>query len=261
MGRKMNNAPVYFALAQVKFNQLAALDNYIPAVQDSLRKAGYPDFQPIQMAQILIGGAGAIPKPAMTTRYLFLNSKKNSGFVLDQSWIMYQTTNYDTFDPFVVKLLEGLRLLHSAAGLNYSDRVGIRYLDAIVPRAGETISDYLRPYVLGLSDRLPDRTLVHSISETKTTFGKTTLVGRAVIHNQKEGHAAFPEDLIPVHLTLADKFSDIRGLYAILDTDSWTEERQDFDLGGLENTLKSLHTSMRRSFDLMVTPHALQVWD
>ena len=52
MGRKMNNAPVYFALAQVKFNQLAALDNYIPAVQDSLRKAGYPDFQPIQMAQI-----------------------------------------------------------------------------------------------------------------------------------------------------------------------------------------------------------------
>ena len=80
---------------------------------------------------------------------------------------MYQTTNYDTFYPFVVKLLEGLRLLHSAAGLNYSDRVGIRYLDAIVPRAGETISDYLRPYVLGLSDRLPDRTLVHSISETE----------------------------------------------------------------------------------------------
>jgi uncharacterized protein (TIGR04255 family) len=259
MGRKMSNAPVYFVLAQVRFNQLAALDNYVPAIQDSLRKAGYPDFQSFQMAHLLIGGA--VPKPAMTTRYLFLNSKKTNGLVLDQSWLMFQTTNYDTVDPFVAAFLDGLSLLHGAAGLNYSDRVGIRYLDAIVPRAGEAISDYLQPYVLGLSDLLPDRTLAHSISETKTTLGKTTLLGRAIIHNQKEGNAAFPEDLMPVHLTLADKFSDIRGLYAILDTDSWTEERKDFDLGSLENTLKSLHTSMRRSFDLMVTPHALHVWN
>jgi uncharacterized protein (TIGR04255 family) len=92
-------------------------------------------------------------------------------------------------------------------------------------------------------------------------LGSQTFCQIAVIHNQKEGHAAFPEDLVPVHLTLADKFSDIRGRYAILDTDSWTEERQDFDLGSLENTLKSLHTNMRHSFDLMVTPHALHVWD
>jgi uncharacterized protein (TIGR04255 family) len=259
MGKKMNNAPVYFALAQIRFNQLAALDTYIPAVQDSLRKAGFPDFQPIQLTHFLIGGA--MPKPVMTTRYLFMNSHKTSGFVLDQSWLMYQTTNYDTFDPFVVTLLEGLGVLHGAAKLDYTDRAGIRFLDAVVPRSGESVFDYLQPYVLGLSNLLPDRALVHSMSETKTTLGKTTLVGRAVIQNQKGGNAAFPEDLLPVQLGLADKFSDIRGLYAILDTDSWTDDRQDFDLNDLENTLKSLHTSMRRSFDLMVTPHALQVWD
>jgi uncharacterized protein (TIGR04255 family) len=87
------------------------------------------------------------------------------------------------------------------------------------------------------------------------------LVGRTIVQSQKEGHAAFPEDLLPVHLNLPSKFSDIRGPYAILDTDSWTDDRQDFDLDNLEKTLKSLHTTMRRSFDLMVTPHAFQVWD
>jgi uncharacterized protein (TIGR04255 family) len=86
-------------------------------------------------------------------------------------------------------------------------------------------------------------------------------VGRAVIHTQKEGGAAFPEDLQPVHLQLMGKFSQISGEYAILDTDSWIEDRQDFNFESIEKTLNSLHASVRRSFDLMVTPHALTVWD
>src|SRR5262249_45677074 len=106
-----------------------------------------------------------------------------------------------------------------------------------------------------------DRELVHSISETKTTLAKTTLVGRTVVHKQQGGGAAFPEDLQPIHLQLLNKFSQISGEYAIIDTDSWIDERQDFDVSSLEKTLGSLHTDMRRSFDLMVTPHALTVWD
>jgi uncharacterized protein (TIGR04255 family) len=260
MAKKMKNAPVYYALAQVRFNALAALETYVPAIQDSLRKVGYPDFQTIQMTSLMMAGSMA-PKTTVLTRYLFLNSRKTSGFVLDQSWLSYQTTHYDTFDPFLAGFLEGLQVVHREAVLSYFERVGIRFLDAVLPVAGETVSQYLQPYVLGLSTLFPDRKLVHSISETRTAFEKTTLVGRAVIHTQKEGGAAFPEDLQPTPLRLIDKFSNISGEYAIMDTDSWIDDRQDFDVGNLEKTLNSLHTNMRRSFDLMVTPHALKVWD
>lgn len=260
MGKKMKNAPVYYALAQVRFNTLAALENYIPSIQESLRKAGYPDFKP-QQTTTLIFGTPTTPKPTVVTRYLFLDALLSSGFLLDQSWMSYQTTNYDTVEPFLTAFFDGLRVVHAEATLSYSERIGIRFLDAVQPRADENVSHYLQPYVLGLSDKLDGRQLVHSISETRSSQGKNNLVGRAVIHSQEKGGVAFPEEMQPVFLKLRDRFSDIRGEYAIVDTDSWIEERQTFDLNYLEKTLKLLHDNMRRSFDLMVTPHALGVWD
>jgi uncharacterized protein (TIGR04255 family) len=202
-----------------------------------------------------------VPKTTLSTRYLFLDSKQTSGFILDQSWMTYQTSDYDTFRPFLSAFCAGLQTVHKEAVLSYSERVGIRYLDAVLPSADETIADYLQPYVLGLSSSFPGRQLVHTISETRTVLGKATLVSRAVLFTQKEGGVAFPEDLQPVPLKQTEKFSQISGLYAVIDTDSWLEDRQDFELGGVERTLDSLHTDIGRSFELMVTPHALKVWD
>ena len=54
MGKKMKNAPVYYALAAVRFNTLAFLDQYVPALQDQLRKAGYPDFDKAVITQFAI---------------------------------------------------------------------------------------------------------------------------------------------------------------------------------------------------------------
>jgi uncharacterized protein (TIGR04255 family) len=258
MGRKMQNAPIYYALAQVRFNPLAAIETYIPAVQETLRKAGYPDFRPNQIAQLVFGAP--TPKTTVVTRYEFLNAARTSGFILDQSWMSYQTTDYDTVDPFLVLFLTGLDVLHKEAALSYSDRIGIRFLDAVCPLAGETMSQYLQPYILGLSHKLEGRQLTHSVSETRSTLGKTTLIGRAVIHRQDMGPAALPEDLQPSPLQLVDKFSKISGEYAIIDTDSWIEDRQNFEVKALETTVRMLHETMRWSFDSMITPHALKVW-
>jgi uncharacterized protein (TIGR04255 family) len=259
MSKKMKNAPIYFALAHIRFNPLVALDTYVPAIQERLRKAGYPDFQPNQVTTLIVSGP-EVAKPSVSTRYLFLNAQKTSGFVIDQNGISFQTTDYDTFDPFIATLFDGLTMLHAEAGLDYSDRVGIRFLDAICPLTGETISQYLRPYILGLSDQLTDRELVHSLSETRTRSGKTVLVGRAIIVKQEQQGVAFPQDLQPVPVTLLDKFNAVKGEYAILDTDSWIEDRQKFDLGALDTTCKMLHDNMWRSFDLMITPHAKKIW-
>jgi uncharacterized protein (TIGR04255 family) len=260
MAKKMKNAPVYYALAQIRFNPLAALDTYVPAIQEKLRKAGYPDYQPQQATTFVVSGQQVV-KPNVATRYLFSNAKKSSGYWLDTAAMSFQTTDYDTFDPFLESLLEGLDIVHSEVGLSYSDRVGIRFLDAICPLAGETMSQYLRPYVLGLSDQLPDRELVHSLSETRTRLGKTVLVGRAMILQQEGEGVGFPDDLQPITLTPIGKFLKVTRPYAVIDTDSWIEDRQDFDLKTLDTTCRMLHENMWRSFEQMVTPHALKVWD
>ena len=45
MGQQMKNAPVYFTVAQVRFNPVLSLSTFIPVIQDSFRKRRYPDFK------------------------------------------------------------------------------------------------------------------------------------------------------------------------------------------------------------------------
>lgn len=64
--------------------------------------------------------------------------------------------------------MRGLAIVHECVTLAHSERIGLRYLDAVVPPGGETgLAEYLAPGVLGLSSRLPeDVTVSHSFSET-----------------------------------------------------------------------------------------------
>ncbi len=265
MSKKMTNAPVYFALAQVRFNAVLALDQYVSTIQDNFRKAGFPDFEKSYMAAINMNlGAGqgqAVPALQPQSRYQFLNEGRTAGFILDPSSIVFQTTDYDTFEPFLAVCVSGLNIVHGAAELSYSERVGIRFLDAVCPKLDENISQYLAQSLLGLSDQLSPRELVHSISETRTQLEKTTLVSRATIFKQEPEGAAFPPEFGLVSVRLTEKFSKVKGLYAVVDNDAWYENREKFDAESLGKRLLSLHDEIRRSFDLMVTPHALRIWD
>ena len=108
MGEKMSRAPVYYVLAQVRFNAFMALDQYVPAIQDRFRKAGYPDFEKTFMATVAFAPPSSplvMPPPLQPqVRFIFLNETRTSGFVLDQSMLFYQTTEYETYDEFVPRL-------------------------------------------------------------------------------------------------------------------------------------------------------------
>ena len=45
MGAKLSNAPVFFTIGQIQHNPLLSLETYLPQIQESMRKAGYPAFK------------------------------------------------------------------------------------------------------------------------------------------------------------------------------------------------------------------------
>jgi len=262
----MSNAPVYFVIAQVRFNPILALEKYLPAIQDELRKAGFPDFQQnsIMTINVNLGGKSdqqAPPMVAPVIQWVFRDSNQRSGFILDQMSMSYQTTEYDTFEPFLSKVIDGLTIIHKHAQLDYTERLGIRYLDAIFPTGDENLSKYLSPNVLGLFGKLGHRTFTHAMSETRTQSDHTDLISRAVIYKQDvKGEVAFPADMTPQFLQVMDKFREVAGTYGIIDTDSFYTSREDFNLRKIEENFSLLHTEIRKSFDLMVTPYALDSW-
>lgn len=273
MGRKMRNPPVYFVLAQVRFNAILALDQYITPIQDSLRRAGFPDFQKGFMAAIdlnLLAQQQATkesPMPMMSpqVRYKFADVDRRSCFVLDSSFLLFETTHYDTFEPFLGAFLTGLETVHRFADLNFSERIGLRFLDAALPSKGESVSDYVAPQFLGMVDLLKGRELVQSVAETRSQSGKYFITSRSIIYRNLDDHpnqaVAFPPDVTPDSLNLMDKFKKAPPLYAILDNDASFEDREKFDTSSIKRRLGTLHDDIARAFSLMVTHHALKIWE
>lgn len=266
MGRKMKSAPVYFTIAQARFNPILSLETYAPQIQDRLRKEGFPDFQKAVLATINLNAnvaptseGGAPPQLPMTQtpRFMFGNMERTSGFILDQGALSFQTTEYDVFETFLEAFLKGLQGVNEAVSLSYTDRIGLRYLDAVFPKSGETARDYLSPSILGLTEKIDD-TIVHSFSETLMKRENVNVRSRVII---QDGEMGFPPDLQPMTLKVGERFTELRGRHAIIDTDGWSEAREPFNVDRIREQLVSIHAGIEKTFRASVTENALKAWE
>lgn len=258
MSEPMKNPPVYFTVAQVRFNTLLKLVDFLPSIQDGLRKAGYPAFAAHNSValQFVMQDGQAVPTPVAQEHYLFANVGQTHSFILTSDALTFQSTDYGTFELFSDALLNGLALVHSVVGLDFTDRVGLRYLDHVFPRQGDSLEQYLAPEALGLSLRLGGQPL-HAYSETFSAFGDVRLRARVVV---QEGPLAFPPDLLPQGMAVQARFAEAVGRHAILDTDGSVEGRQLFSLEKVGHYLSGIHEVIGAVFKATVTDYALQVW-
>jgi uncharacterized protein (TIGR04255 family) len=263
MARKMTHAPVFFAIVQARFSPILALDSYAPQIHERFRKHGFPDVERGVLATLNLHVAAATAESApqvpvaQTTRYLFYNMDRTSGFILDQGALSFQTTEYDVFDEFSAEFCRGLGAVHDAVELSYTDRIGFRYLDAVFPKENETLGDYLRSSVLGLTEKFSPN-VVHSFSETSLRSANVHVVARVIIQDGKVG---FPPDLLPNNLRVPDRFSALRGRHAILDTDGFFERREAFSLDRITGYLSAIHDEISKTFHATVTANAFKVWE
>ena len=263
MGTKLSNAPVYYTVAQVQFNPVLDLDGYIPAIQSKMREAHFPDYKKeiVQRLVLPFGTAeqGQMAAPTVTpqTRYLFGDIDGRSLFLLDTNALSFQTTLYDTFKTFSGALLKSLGVLHDALRLDFVERIGLRYLNAIQPsKDGETLRDFLVPEVLGHSLRGQGQ-LQHSVSETCVLTASGQLVSRVLI---RDDHIGLPMELGGLAPTIDPRFTQRKSLHAIVDTDASTTHREVFELAKVGARLSALHDDIDKSFHATVTDHARDSW-
>lgn len=263
MGRKLSNAPLYYTVAQVQFNPILNLESFIPAIQARMREAHFPDFQQGVFPRLVFpfpgnaSGPGTAPTVVPQSRYLFGDIDGRSMFLLDTSNLSFQTTDYGTFETFSATLLEGLEMLHEAIRLDFVERVGIRYLDAVQPlKATNSLADYLVPEVLGLALREQGQ-LQHSISETVFATPAGQLVSRVII---RDGKVGLPADLNGLAPVIDPRITQQSGLHAIVDSDASFAQREVFAITTVADRLTALHGEIRKSFNATVTAHALASW-
>ena len=262
----MSNAPVYYALAQAQFNPVAAMSKYVDQIQDRLRREGYPLFERRQVTHLVVPDPGqaqqAEPQITHTVSWLITRGDCTAGFILAPSAITYHTTHYVTHKEFIPELLRGLAAVHEVATLDHVSRLGLRYLDAVLPRVGESVGQYLVGGLHGIEfmNATPRYTLTESVFETDTgpLVPTGTLVTRV---HRMTAPLGFPPDIQPNGLMINKKFEiNEPRAHAVIDTDHFVEGHMPIDQDKLNDQLLALHATIKSVFRATTTDHARATW-
>lgn len=263
MALKMKNAPLFYVLGQIKFNPIVKMSDYVPAIQEQLRHSGYSDYQLETMRAFKITPPLESRPPEINAveqqRWRFTNAKKTEGYLLSHDALIYHTTKYDKFESFLEKTLEGLELLNKIIKLDYIDRIGLRYINAIQPTDHHQIEAYVNPSLLGFYQSLQGAAIMQSLSETTISRENATIVARFVSMEQS---LPVPPDIFPLQLNPEERFNkNMPGKkVAVLDFDHFIIERSAVDPMKIRNYLEKFHDGITEVFHHAITEHAKQEW-
>jgi uncharacterized protein (TIGR04255 family) len=258
MGKKLPHAPIFYVLAQVRFAALPKLIERISDVQEALRTNGFQDpfEESITTIEFVMEAAQPAVKQRDVKRWVSRNAERTAGFMFDPSSITYQTTAYEDSAALVDAFSSGLELFHKHVDIQLVDRVGIRTLDAVFPRNGEGIANYIDGSALGLYGKL-DAELQHVFSETVLKSDRGTVASRVLTHN---AGISLPPDLQNPHFVLADRFVNRSGIHTMIDIDATISKRESFDMNQVKGTMIALKKYASESFWKTVTPQAREIW-
>ena len=254
--RKLANSPLSLVLCQVRFSPLMAMADYIPQVQDRLRLNGYPVnvSTPIREFQL---GPGA---PAARDRFHweFMTKDRRSSVVISESFVVLQTTAYDDFETFMTQLNAIVSTVNEVVGGLLMQRIGLRYVDAIVPRVGESWRDYVSPCLHGFQSPLFTEEEALRLHQTVAPTSIGTMIVR--LHQNREGNV-LPPDIGPGALAGPGLVGVPGATTTLLDIDHFHACDDEYDQRRFEEIAWALKEASYEVFaDHVVSEHALQVW-
>ena len=188
-------------------------------------------------------------------------SDRKSGFILSQSYLVYHTTHYQTHNDFFENFILGLQKIHSIVKLDHLSRLGLRYLNAILPIKDENIDRFLIKEVHGVNvDASLRYSLYESVFDTKIESISLpgTLVNRIYC---RLGSLGYPPDIAPHDLLQMQKFEKVPSiLHAVVDIDHFIEGQMPLDSENVKKHLTSLHKKIKEAFKSTVTDYAIKTW-
>ncbi len=253
---KLHNAPLSLVLCQVRFSRVRKMAEFIPAIQDRLRRIGFPSDVSGLLQQVLLTAAG--PQLSQTKQDEFRSADNTWSIAVGEDTLVLITTNYDRFAGFADKLRLAVEIVDAAAELRHGQitRIGLRYIDVIQPQAGETNRDYLQTNLHGPQSAIfTDGQLVHLESAGRTAIG--TMILRIT---QNDQGILVPPDIVlkPMRHNQVAKPGQ---LITLIDSDHYVEGEWPFDLKAMIETVDHLHRGINTLFFRdVVTKHATTVW-
>lgn len=260
---QMANAPLALVLAQVRFSPYLTIGNAIPAIQEALRKA-YPVFRKSQMQTIEFGPGSGAPNISAVERFNFVDADNREGFIAQQDSLVFLATKYKTFDDFETKHRVVLECFERLLPDLFVERLGLRYVDVIVPREGERPEAYVIEGLQGchLETFAPIAFQSQYVANWKLNDGSMKF---RFINGVRKPF--LPPDLHPVELGTPEviqkalEASNANIPIGLLDFDRMRDHRGSYEAAKVLELFAAMHGDASQAFKRSMSPLAKKVWN
>lgn len=260
----LTNAPVNLVFGGIHFQPEPAWgEGAVGEIRKTLKDT-YPHWHKLNEVQADVRKSPDAGEIKVETRQIenkiFTNLDRTSGFILNDRFLGFIETRYVGFGQFKQKfenvLLEVQRLLDLTLYL----RLGIRYVDVILPSSGNTFADYMERELLPFeTSSVEGVSLIsgQSSSEYETHEGRLLLRSRIA-----DNPIGIAPDLVALAEYFDFKYRDIEGKAAIMDTDHFCMFQPGVPLRTEEvwERLDRLHVTAGDMFFKAVTDTAIKEW-
>ena len=257
------NAPLAYALAEVRTERLADIENYQPKLASELREA-YPIQRTTKTMSIVSSGTQLSVQPTADTAWEYATPDNRIAVIVRANGLVFHATRYEDSRTFFEQLDYVTRVFTSEVPHVYVNRLGLRYIDFVVPRKGEVPEAYV-------DGRLnPDLKLEGVKREGVTTTSNSVyqLTSNTVLHlryTRARGQPELPPDLSGFSLEnslLMTKELKKDFPTAVLDIDCHHTYNpvQNLDPAREKEQFQFIYNKSFDAFEAAITEHARVVW-
>lgn len=260
---KWPNAPLALVLAQVRFDP--EIDTEYKKVAERLRAAlgsRFPALKAVRQMSLLFGGAPGATAEAKASdgevgRELRTDDDRSSLRVQD-GVMTFTTSLYKDSEHFLEEWHSMLDALCPSGGIKVQ-RLGLRYVDFIIPTQGKQPEDYFKDGFGHLTDVFGERAQAAFMSHEypRGSNGAVRVqFGRGI------GAPSLPPDLdgsVQPSPALLQKYSAPQPS-AVLDIDRWSFESRRLSAQEITNEFAVLRADVCQAFNNIITPEAKAEW-
>jgi len=260
----LKRAPLVYTVAMVEYAPVPKMEDYIDDIMESLR-SDYPDIGEYftQSWEVNFKETGTIETREKKDKSWKLNNVDRSwGVSINENCVILQTTNYTHFDEFSKKLTKILEIICRIARIEYTKKIGIRYVDNIIANEQLPLNTQVKDNFLS-PDISNEFSPAHSRMEHAYESTEGVLYLRCF---SLKNHPSVPQDLMPLVQQLVDCSTLMQPIvenFLLLDTDHIYIPTFliKLNIDDVITKLDLLHQGASMAFRQVVTEEALTFWE
>jgi uncharacterized protein (TIGR04255 family) len=250
------NTSNFLAIAEVRFQAIVNLAQFVKAVQLSFNQVNYHHATVLknQGMQVEQFGAQQMLLPAVHNNFAFANQDHTRQFILNEQCLVFKVTDFHDFESFMALFQEGIYIVNKLTNIVTSERMGLRLLKRIVPRSRLSLQDYLQTNEAKLLDRFGGLT-GYSHTELSHQFNDIHLLHR--VKCCPYSGLELPKDVYANDMAFKSEVLNYQGPSIFLDSDGFVQKHQDLSLPTVRDNLKKIHAILGLAFQSSVSDLAL----